>query len=125
MEIRSKNATGNAGAHETITTSIDITTIGASKTFTLPDSLIGFNSACLQAEFVSLTGTKDATVEILQSNRMEAVTCVIKGSDTLDAANGTKFVEVADFTGSYFAVKLTKNSCSGGTITLSAVFKAK
>lgn len=123
MEIRNANAAGNAGAFATIVEDFDISAMGATKQWSLRDDLLGFNIVSIQVEYASLTGTKDATVELLQSNRAQAWDA--NGNVTLNTADGSQTIEAVDFSGRYIAALLTKNNCTGGTVTITVVVKAK
>lgn len=123
MEIRNANAAGNAGGFVTIIEDFDIATMGVTKLWTLPDDLLGFNAVSVQVEFAGLTGTLDAVIELQQSNR--GVTYDTVTSTVLNVANGSSVIQSTDFVGRYMSIELSKNNCTGGTVTLSVVVKVK
>lgn len=121
---RPKNASGGAGGVHVVVSDFDISAMGSSKSFALPDDLLGFSILSIQGAWTGATGTLDGSVELLQSN--DGSNFDETGTTfAVNSANGSNSLESVDFSGRYAGVKITKNNLTAGLLTLTLVVKAR
>lgn len=98
------------------TRTVNIASLGVDDRINIPFSETAEWS--LQVNWTSITGTKDGVIQLQQSNDGTNWNdmALSPSSYTLASANGTTAFEKEKFTGLYFAIKITKNSMTGGMI---------
>lgn len=106
----------------TLVFTVPIASIGTDTTitFSISDNVVW---GC-QINAVSLTGTLDGTVNLLQSNDRVTFNQLSGFSTfTLVVANGSKSFENSHFSHKFFAITLTKNGLTGGNVDFLFTYK--
>jgi len=124
MIMKNANALGNAGGHKTIVEEVDISTLGATKDWKIPEDITGFALVSIQGEWSGLTGTLDGTVDMIQSNA--GTSWDTSGAQlTMSVAADSDVLQSSNFGSRFIGARFTKVGLTGGTLTLTLVVKSK
>ena len=103
----------------------DLSTISGIRDFTIFTGMEP-NIVSVHLDWEGLTGTLDATIQVLQKNDVNLKWSEISElSVILDTASDAIILENSEWGGEVLGIRVTMNNCTGGTLNVTVIAKNK